>query len=119
MKTISEFNILEIVFIKSPNAKLVRESVDFIHAEVMANQLTSEIVPLIWHCYTSNHLCYLVNGKEIKEAVLEVIASIARYVPYSVCLLYTSPSPRDLSTSRMPSSACKKKISYYPHLLFF
>ena len=25
-------------------------------------------------------------------------------VPY-VCLLYTSPSPRDLSTSRMPSSA--------------
>ena len=23
----------------------------------------------------------------------------------SVCLLYTSPSPRDLSTSRMPSSA--------------
>ena len=28
----------------------------------------------------------------------------------SNCLLYTSPSPRDLSTSRMPSSAWKKKI---------
>ena len=27
------------------------------------------------------------------------------YHPYSICLLYTSPSPRDLSTSRMPSSA--------------
>ena len=26
-------------------------------------------------------------------------------VDYYVCLLYTSPSPRDLSTSRMPSSA--------------
>ena len=25
--------------------------------------------------------------------------------PDGVCLLYTSPSPRDLSTSRMPSSA--------------
>ena len=25
--------------------------------------------------------------------------------PYRSCLLYTSPSPRDLSTSRMPSSA--------------
>ena len=25
--------------------------------------------------------------------------------PFNVCLLYTSPSPRDLSTSRMPSSA--------------
>ena len=24
---------------------------------------------------------------------------------YEYCLLYTSPSPRDLSTSRMPSSA--------------
>ena len=24
---------------------------------------------------------------------------------YETCLLYTSPSPRDLSTSRMPSSA--------------
>jgi len=27
------------------------------------------------------------------------------FVIYSTCLLYTSPSPRDLSTSRMPSSA--------------
>ena len=26
-------------------------------------------------------------------------------IEYNVCLLYTSPSPRDLSTSRMPSSA--------------
>ena len=25
--------------------------------------------------------------------------------PLKICLLYTSPSPRDLSTSRMPSSA--------------
>ena len=25
--------------------------------------------------------------------------------PWKLCLLYTSPSPRDLSTSRMPSSA--------------
>ena len=27
------------------------------------------------------------------------------YGHYKACLLYTSPSPRDLSTSRMPSSA--------------
>ena len=27
------------------------------------------------------------------------------YESYMACLLYTSPSPRDLSTSRMPSSA--------------
>ena len=28
-----------------------------------------------------------------------------RFDPFCSCLLYTSPSPRDLSTSRMPSSA--------------
>ena len=28
-----------------------------------------------------------------------------RDAQFKVCLLYTSPSPRDLSTSRMPSSA--------------
>ena len=27
------------------------------------------------------------------------------FIRYTNCLLYTSPSPRDLSTSRMPSSA--------------
>ena len=32
----------------------------------------------------------------------------------STCLLYTSPSPRDLSTSRMPSSAWKKNTAKAP-----
>jgi len=32
---------------------------------------------------------------------LEAVA----FVLFFICLLYTSPSPRDLSTSRMPSSA--------------
>ena len=31
--------------------------------------------------------------------------AIAKFVWNNICLLYTSPSPRDLSTSRMPSSA--------------
>ena len=38
--------------------------------------------------------------KEVKEE--EVLKKIA---DLNNCLLYTSPSPRDLSTSRMPSSA--------------
>ena len=33
------------------------------------------------------------------------IASTIAVPTFSSCLLYTSPSPRDLSTSRMPSSA--------------
>ena len=32
-------------------------------------------------------------------------STIKRVTQYLNCLLYTSPSPRDLSTSRMPSSA--------------
>jgi len=36
-----------------------------------------------------------------------VAAQLNRFpgVQFSACLLYTSPSPRDLSTSRMPTSA--------------
>ena len=34
---------------------------------------------------------------------IEVVPEI--YDQNKICLLYTSPSPRDLSTSRMPSSA--------------
>ena len=39
---------------------------------------------------------------EMFETGIKVVDLLA---PYSNCLLYTSPSPRDLSTSRMPSSA--------------
>ena len=31
--------------------------------------------------------------------------ALITHVNNTICLLYTSPSPRDLSTSRMPSSA--------------
>ena len=33
------------------------------------------------------------------------IVFITAFLHWVLCLLYTSPSPRDLSTSRMPSSA--------------
>ena len=38
------------------------------------------------------------NGKEIQDFVLN-------NKPFNNCLLYTSPSPRDATLSRMPSSA--------------
>ena len=40
---------------------------------------------------------------EIVEAQQETLEE--QVGPDDICLLYTSPSPRDLSTSRMPSSA--------------
>ena len=39
--------------------------------------------------------CGVFTGKSIEDAKRKA----------ADCLLYTSPSPRDLSTSRMPSSA--------------
>ena len=42
-----------------------------------------------------------------KTTADQLSISLAKYNlgPTNICLLYTSPSPRDLSTSRMPSSA--------------
>ena len=45
-----------------------------------------------------------VAGKGKKQLSFNEV-SLDQAVPYACCLLYTSPSPRDLSTSRMPSSA--------------
>ena len=43
--------------------------------------------------------------KIFKNTLIDkVLDSRSRAIPKG-CLLYTSPSPRDLSTSRMPSSA--------------
>ena len=43
---------------------------------------------------------------EITEGVIEPVPiAVAPFIAENACLLYTSPSPRDLSTSRMPSSA--------------
>ena len=40
-----------------------------------------------------------------RERLIEKTKSMGLYGLGIPCLLYTSPSPRDLSTSRMPSSA--------------
>ena len=44
-------------------------------------------------------------GSGTPAAVGTALLLGARNGLYGLCLLYTSPSPRDLSTSRMPSSA--------------
>ena len=41
----------------------------------------------------------------IREAALDRLVEYGADSAVATCLLYTSPSPRDLSTSRMPSSA--------------
>ena len=55
---------------------------------------------------SSNAIKAMHAISEQVELVVDGITSVAGQTKdLNTCLLYTSPSPRDLSTSRMPSSA--------------
>ena len=41
----------------------------------------------------------------LKSSILDIIEEKVDSVRFYICLLYTSPSPRDPKTSRMPSAA--------------
>ena len=60
---------------------------------------TSETKPLTWRLAHYDSVLDLATYESLKgfEGLKNALAKS--------CLLYTSPSPRDLSTSRMPSSA--------------
>ena len=48
---------------------------------------------------------YIIGQSKAKKAVAIAMRNRWRRQQVSGCLLYTSPSPRDPKTSRMPSSA--------------
>ena len=43
--------------------------------------------------------------KSVRKDIDSIVTRLETVDKTTHCLLYTSPSPRDLSTSRMPSSA--------------
>ena len=45
------------------------------------------------------------RGKARLPVLRQFVNHSALFAPYNACLLYTSPSPRDRTRSRMPSSA--------------
>ena len=49
--------------------------------------------------------CIVVDDGSTDEVKQRLESLLVQYPQIHFCLLYTSPSPRDLSTSRMPSSA--------------
>ena len=53
----------------------------------------------------SNVLTITLNRPEKKNALNNVMSNEICYALSYACLLYTSPSPRDRTRSRMPSSA--------------
>ena len=90
-----------------------------------------EAADLIWECWNNGRTISMVPEQLIPETRREAYAIQSHYLSKTdypcfgwkiaatsiagqqhigvtgpiACLLYTSPSPRDLSTSRMPSSA--------------
>ena len=49
--------------------------------------------------------CIKVSTMTSDHSLFLILMTSSRWLLNEICLLYTSPSPRDLSTSRMPSSA--------------
>ena len=76
---------------------LLREEIDSIH-----------VVPPQSNCYPPEiqlHSFSTVTESDVRAVIMSSSSAFCKQDPIPTCLLYTSPSPRDLSTSRMPSSA--------------
>ena len=60
----------------------------------------------LWTLYRFETRLAMTSGGGMLTGVIFFL-SLVTMIPFAIgpCLLYTSPSPRDLSTSRMPSSA--------------
>ena len=59
-------------------------------------------------CFAFGRACRGLGIPEIGYAAFAKALELdptSAFLRFEACLLYTSPSPRDLSTSRMPSSA--------------
>ena len=56
-------------------------------------------------CDTIGKLCIRTNTEDAYKVAKEIAELSGLYAFYKSCLLYTSPSPRDRTRSRMPSSA--------------
>ena len=73
---------------------------------IKSEDLLKDSFQLAWNVYKSGYAPnYIIGvwrgGAPIGIAVQEFLS----FLDIKSCLLYTSPSPRDLARSRMPSSA--------------
>ena len=67
------------------------------------NVLDKQLVKELEESYL-NYSMSVIMSRALPDA-RDGLKPVHRRILFSICLLYTSPSPRDLSTSRMPSSA--------------
>ena len=87
-KKLSNYDAKLIPVIKNRTVEEVKQVYDYGFREFGENRLED----------------YYLHSENFNDAIFHFIAPLQSRKIRS-CLLYTSPSPRDLSTSRMPSSA--------------
>ena len=74
-----------------------------IYTSIYPSDLVLYVVKIIlWLKYSLTAVRYFINHESLER---RKAGNTISGDPGGTCLLYTSPSPRDLSTSRMPSSA--------------
>ena len=97
----------------SPSLATPEECIN-VEFEDVAELLMRRAAPYIAQLLQSNHFSNATGSRiitNLKPEVRDDVYCILYPEEYALpeknesCLLYTSPSPRDLSTSRMPSSA--------------
>jgi len=74
-------------------------------AEVCAHVAGTDIHPVAVIIARVTYLLALAPALVNRRGALSIPVYLGDAMQLSICLLYTSPSPRDLSTYRMPSSA--------------
>ena len=87
------------------DAASAQSAIDALGLDDEGNPTHRHTIAMLGHIVTTP-ATYDDEGEELTAAVLANNYSVAVYSALaSLCLLYTSPSPRDRTRSRMPSSA--------------
>ena len=85
-----------------------RNSIDYIDQSFNLTEIRQSFYSLFPGNWTAQiaDLGDILMGADIEDTYFALTDTVAALLKQNIiCLLYTSPSPRDLSTSRMPSSA--------------
>ena len=72
------------------------------------NDMLTEFVNYVYSFYgDKKDACYPLFNVDTDKQVdkVDILGAVYDYLHEITCLLYTSPSPRDVEESRMPSSA--------------